>query len=88
MLKFTKECVWKFKNFHNAKRIVTYSEGEIVSDISPKVEKEMTDANYAVYSDAAGKPAQGSQNIAIETKDILTKPVRKSAKTADDNKSD
>ena len=88
MIKFVKDCVWSFKKRRQPKNIVDYDKGDIVSDISEKVEAEMVDAGYAVYSKEDAASPKGAQTIDIETKDIQTKPTRNSAKTSDDKKSD
>ena len=84
MIKFVKDCVWSFRKRRQPKNIVDYNKGDIVSDIFKAAEEEIVNAGYAVYSDAE----QGAQTVAIETKDIQTKPTRKPAKATDDKKSD
>ncbi len=87
MIEFLKDCVWSFKKKRQPKNIVDYNQGDIVSNISVKDEEEIIDAGYAVYRNEVQKSNE-SQTVVVETKDIQTKPNRKSVKASDDNKSD
>ncbi len=88
MIKFVKDCVWSFRKRFQPKAIGSYKKGDVAGDINEVSEKEMVDAHYAVYCNADGTAVKSNQTVAIETKDIQTKPVRKPAKATDDKQSD
>lgn len=88
MIKFIKDCTWSFRKRRAPKEIQDYDKGAIVTDIGEASEEEIVKARYAVYCTADGTAVKSNQTVAVETKDIQTKPVRKSGKANNDPQSD
>ncbi len=79
-VKFVKFC--RLNVIKNGElKTLEFNANDVCSDLLPKLEKEMIDAEYA--ETVPGKEQESSQTVSVETKDIVTKPVRKSGKTQD-----
>lgn len=82
-VKFVKFCRLNVIE-HGGIKTLEFKANDVCADLLPKLEKEMIDAEYAeavgVAEIVSGQEQESSQVLSVETKDMVTKPVRKTGK--------